>query len=428
MPGGALGQTAEVTAPPGPTIVAIPGPSVIPERVLAAMHRPMPDIYAGELIDVVDEVFARLPPLARTGGRAFVTISNGHGAWAMALSNTLSRGDLVLVLECGQFGRVWADMATFDGLRVEMLVADDGLAIDPAAVGERLAADREREIKAVLMVQTDTASSVRNDVAAVRAALDDADHPALLMVDAIASLGCEPYEMDAWGVDVTICASQKGLMTPPGLGFVWAGPRAMDAHARADLRTQYWDWSFRREDGQMYLRFCGTPPVSLVFGLREALAMIDEEGLEQVWERHAVLAGAVGAAVTAWSTDGGIGFHASRPDQRGRSVTTIRTGGIDVGRLTAVARDELGVTLGIGIGALHGRAFRIAHMGHVSPSMVLGVVGVVDAALTALDAPVGGSGAAAAAAAIGRRAATKSAPPEHERKIFPTAVARDDGR
>ena len=140
------------------------------------------------------------------------------------------------------------------------------------------------------MVQTDTASSVRNDVAAVRRALDAADHPALLMVDCIASMACEPYEMDAWGVDVTLAASQKGLMTPPGLGFVWAGPRALAAHQTADMRTRYWDWTFRLQEGPQYLRFCGTAPVSHIFGFREALRMIDEEGLEARWQRHAALA------------------------------------------------------------------------------------------------------------------------------------------
>ena len=398
------GQTAHVSPSFafGPDIVAIPGPSVVPERVLAAMHRPMPDIYDGEVIELVHDIWARLAPVARTDGRVFVTISNGHGAWAMALSNTLSRDDRVLVLECGRFGTAWAQMASFDGLRTEMLVASAGFAIDPDVVAARLAADTEREIKAVLMVQTDTASSVRNDVAAVRAVLDAADHPALLMVDAIASLGCEPFEMDGWGVDVAISASQKGLMTPPGLGFVWAGPRAMAAHGDADLRTQYWDWTFRTEDGPIYFRFCGTPPVSLLFGLREALVMIDEEGLEARWARHGRLADAVRAAVDAWSTSTGIGFHACRPEQRSNSVTTIETGSIDVAALTAMCRDELGVTLGVGLGPLEGRGFRIAHMGHVSPSMLLGVLGVVETALRRLDAPIVTSGVAAAATSLAR--------------------------
>jgi alanine-glyoxylate transaminase/serine-glyoxylate transaminase/serine-pyruvate transaminase len=384
----------------GPEIVAIPGPTIVPDRVLSAMHRPMPDIYAGELLTVTDEIYARLPSLARTTSPGLITVSNGHGAWAMALSNTLSRGDRVLVLECGVFAGVWAEMATFDGLDVEMMVADDGAAIDPEVVEQRLRADGEREIKAVLMVQTDTASSARNDVAAVRRALDAADHPALLMVDCIASMGCEPFEMDAWGVDVTLAASQKGLMTPPGLGFVWAGPRAMKAHQMADLRTRYWDWTFRLQEGPQYLRFCGTAPVPHLFGFREALRMIEEEGMESRWRRHQVLAGAVRAAVDAWSTPDGLSLYVPRPEHRGDSVTTIRTGSIDAVRLAAICRDMCGVTLGVGLSHLAGRAFRIAHMGHVSAASTLGVLGVVESALQSMDAPLAGSGVAAAAQVI----------------------------
>jgi alanine-glyoxylate transaminase/serine-glyoxylate transaminase/serine-pyruvate transaminase len=384
----------------GPEIVAIPGPTIVPDRVLSAMHRPMPDLYAGELLTVTDEIYEQLPALARTISPALITISNGHGAWAMALSNTLSRGDHVLVLECGVFARVWAEMAEFDGLNVEMMIADEGAAIDPGAVEARLREDTERSIKAVLMVQTDTASSVRNDVAAVRRALDAADHPALLMVDCIASMACEPYEMDAWGVDVTLAASQKGLMTPPGLGFVWAGPRALAAHQTADMRTRYWDWTFRLQEGPQYLRFCGTAPVSHIFGFREALRMIEEEGLEARWQRHAALAAAVRAAVDAWSAPDGLSLFVHEPSHRGDSVTTIATGAIDSARLSEIARDRCGVTLGVGLLDLAGRAFRIAHMGHVSAASILGVLGVVEAALVAMDAPIGGSGVAAGAASI----------------------------
>ncbi len=384
----------------GPEIVAIPGPTIVPDRVLSAMHRPRPDIYAGDLLTVTDEVYERLPSLARTTSPGLITISNGHGAWAMALSNTLSRGDRVLVLECGVFAAVWAEMASFDGLDVEMMVAEPGAAIDPQAVEQRLRADGERSIKAVLMVQTDPGASARNDVPAVRAALDAADHPALLMVDCIASMACERFEMDAWGVDVTLAASQKGLMTPPGLGFVWAGPRALEAHKTADLRTRYWDWTFRLQDGPQYLRFCGTAPVPHIFGFREALRMIEEEGLEHRWRRHSVLASAVRAAVEAWSTPDGLSLYVPLPDHRGDSVTTIRTGSIDADRMSAICRDMCGVTLGIGLSHLAGRAFRIAHMGHVSAASTLGVLGVVEAALLAMDAPLGGSGAAAASAVV----------------------------
>lgn len=384
----------------GPEIVAIPGPTIVPDRVLSAMHRPMPDLYAGELLTVTDEIYERLPALARTTSPALITISNGHGAWAMALSNTLSRGDRVLVLECGVFARVWAEMAEFDGLDVEMMIADDGAAIDADAVEARLREDTARSFKAVLMVQTDTASSARNDVAAVRRAMDAADHPALLMVDCIASMGCEPYEMDGWGVDVTLAASQKGLMTPPGLGFVWAGPRALAAHKTADMRTRYWDWTFRLQEGPQYLRFCGTAPVSHVFGFREALRMIEEEGLEARWQRHAALASAVRAAVDAWSAADGLSLFVRHPAHRGDSVTTIATGRIDAARLSEIARDRGGVTLGVGLLDLAGRAFRIAHMGHVSAASILGVLGVVEATLLAMDAPIGDSGVAAAAASI----------------------------
>jgi alanine-glyoxylate transaminase/serine-glyoxylate transaminase/serine-pyruvate transaminase len=386
----------------GPEIVAIPGPTIVPDRVLAAMHRPMPDLYSGELLRITDEVYDRLPALARTTSPALITVSNGHGAWAMALSNTLSRGDHVLVLECGVFGRVWGEMAEFDGLHVETMIAEDGAAIDPQAVEVRLHTDAAREIKAVLMVQTDTASSARNDVAAVRRALDAADHPALLMVDCIASMACEQFEMDAWGVDVTLAASQKGLMTPPGLGFVWAGPRALAAHRTADMRTRYWDWTFRLQDGPQYLRFCGTAPVSHIFGFREALRMIDEEGLEARWQRHTALASAVRAAVDTWSAPDGLSLFVHDPAHRGDSVTTIATGAVDSIRLAEVAREGGGVTLGVGLQHLAGRAFRIAHMGHVSAASILGVLGVVEAALIVIDAPIGGSGVGAAAASIAR--------------------------
>jgi alanine-glyoxylate transaminase / serine-glyoxylate transaminase / serine-pyruvate transaminase len=386
----------------GPQVVAIPGPSVVPQRVLEAMARPMPDIYAGDLLPATDALFDALPALARTRHQGFVTISNGHGAWEMALSNTMSRGELALVLECGRFAQVWAEMAEFNGLRVELMTASPGRAIDPELLTERLAADAGRDIKAVLMAHVDTGSSVRNDVPAIRRVLDAADHPALLMVDCIATLGCERYEMDAWGVDVTIGASQKGLMTPPGLGLVWAGERAWAAHRTADMRTRYWDWTMRSKPGPHYLKFCGTPPVAHVFGFSEALAMIEEEGLEHRWARHHALADAVRAAVDAWSAPGGVSLYAQEPAEQGDPVTAIAAGTIDPRRLAAICDEQCGVTLGVGLGDLEGKGFRIAHMGHVNAPMVLGVLGAVEASLRSMGAPVGGSGVAAAATALGR--------------------------
>jgi alanine-glyoxylate transaminase/serine-glyoxylate transaminase/serine-pyruvate transaminase len=399
---GRRARIADVTSlAAGPEIVAIPGPSVIPPRVLAAMQRPMPDIYAGELTTVIDEVFDALPSIAGTTSRAFVPIGNGHAGWEMALANTMSRGDLVLVLDCGRFAAVWGEMAQFNGLRVEQITAPFGRAVDPAAVEERLRADAAHEIKAVLTVHVDTASSVRNDIPALRAAIDSAGHPAMLFVDCIASMGCERFEMDAWGVDVTIAASQKGLMTPPGLAMVWAGRRALEAHRTADLRTRYWDWTYRTEEGPYYLRFCGTPPVSQLFALREALRMIDEETLAARWERHARLADGVRAAVDAWSTPNGLALHASEPSERSHAVTTITTGRIDAVELARRCRDDFGVTLGVGIGEFADTSFRIGHMGYVNAPMVLGVIGTIEATLRGMGAQIGGSGVAAAAEVVG---------------------------
>ncbi|MCH9670979.1 MAG: aminotransferase class V-fold PLP-dependent enzyme [Gammaproteobacteria bacterium] len=380
--------------------VAIPGPSVIPDRVLAAMNQAMPNIYEGELVDTSKSVLADLPAVARTQGDAFVTISNGHGAWEMALTNTLSRGDKVLVLESGRFAVGWGQLAGTSGVEVETLPGSDRAPVDPGAVEERLKADSGHTIKAVLVVQVDTASSVRNDIRAIRAAMDAAKHPALFMVDCIASLACERFEMDEWGVDVTVAGSQKGLMVPPGLGFVWANAKAMAAHQHADLRTGYWDWGTRGSDGPHYLKYCGTPPIQHVYALRVALDMLTEEGLENVWWRHEVLGGAVHAAVEAWSSTGDIGFNIESPQARSNAVTTVLTGALDPNRLRALVEREAGLVLGIALAGFDG-AFRIGHMGHLNPPMLLGTLGTIESALVSMGVSVGASGVAAAAAHIG---------------------------
>ncbi len=397
--GAALPDGATLNA--GPHLTAIPGPSVIPHRVLSAMHAPMPNIYEGDLVALSESVLAELPGLAGTSGQPFVAIANGHGAWEMATTNTLSKGDKALVLECGRFASIWGRMAAVSGVEIEVLEAPERRAVDPQAVETRLRADRDHEIKAILVVQVDTASSAINDIPAIRAAMDAAGHPALLMVDCIASFGCVEYRMDAWGVDVTVAGSQKGLMVPPGLGFVWASEKALEAHKRADLRTAYWDWTPRMAEGAHYLRYCGTPPVTHLYGLRAALDMIAEEGLENVWARHGVFAEAVRAAVAAWAAPGGLDFHVLEPAERSNAVTTVLTGGIDAVTLRAVAEREAGLTLGIGLGQFEGRTFRIGHMGHMNPPQLLGALATVESVLSAMAAPMGGSGVAAAAAAIG---------------------------
>lgn len=384
----------------GRVLTAMPGPSVIPDRVLAAMHRAMPNIYEGELIDTSMSVFDDLPKLARTSGKAFMAISNGHGAWEMALTNTLSRGDKVLVLESGRFAIGWGDQADVLGCEVEILHTPEREAVDPGAVEERLRADKEHSIKAILVVQVDTASGVWNDIAAIRRAIDAAGHPALYMVDCIASLGCVEYLMDEWGVDVTVSGSQKGLMVPPGLGLVWAGAKALAAHAQANMRTPYWDWTRRMSENAHYLRYCGTAPIQHIYGMRAAIDMLEEEGLENVWARHAVFADAVRAAIAAWSAPGGLAFNIIDPAHRSNSTTTILTGDINGERLRTICEAGAGLTLGIGLGEFAGRSFRIGHMGHLNPPMVLGTLAVVEAALTHMGAPMTSSGTTAATKVI----------------------------
>ena len=384
----------------GRALTSMPGPSVIPDRVLAAMHVAMPNIYEGALVDKSAGVFRDLPKIARTKGRAFIAIANGHGAWEMALTNALSRGDKVLVLESGRFAIGWGEQAAMLGCEVEVLRARPRSPVDPDAVEARLRADSQHEIRAVLVVQIDTASGVWNDIAAIRRAIDAAGHPALYMVDTIASLGCVRYEMDEWGVDVTVGGSQKGLMVPPGLGLVWAGERALEAHARADLRTPYWDWTARMAEGAHYVRYCGTAPVQHIHAMRESLDMIFDEGLEAIWARHKVFADATRAAVEAWSVEGGLEFNIIDPRHRSDAITTILTGRIDGNRLRRICEEQAGLVLGVGLGELAERTFRIGHMGHLNPPMLLGTLGTVEAGLHAMGARLGGSGVAAAAAVI----------------------------
>ncbi len=380
----------------GREFLAIPGPTVIPDAVLAAMQRPAIDIYAGSLIAQTDGLLADLPKIFRTAGRATIYAANGHGAWEAALTNVLSRGDLVLVLESGRFALGWGDAARMLGAEVEILPGDFRRAVRPEAFEARLKADAGRRIKAILTTQIDTAAGVQNDIAAIGQAIRAAGHDALLMVDTVASLGCVPFEMDAWGVDVAVSASQKGLMTPPGLSFTAASARARAVHETANLRTPYWDWT-RREDEQHYMKYAGTPPEHLLFGLRAALDMIFAEGLENVFRRHALIAEATRRAVAAWGEGQALGFNVIEPAERADSVTSIvTTNGESAQPLVDYCLNVCGVVLGRSLGAAAGRGFRIAHMGHVNAPMILGTLAVVETALAAVGVPHGRGGVQAA--------------------------------
>lgn len=386
--------------------LSIPGPSVMPEAVLSAMQKSSPNIYGQDLIDLSNSLYPDLQKVARTTGDAVIYIGNGHAAWEASLTNTLSRGDKVLALVTGRFTLGWVDLAEPLGIDVESIDFGTDSALEPSRVEEALKADSAHEIKAVLVVQTDTASSVTNDIAALRKAMDAAGHPALLMVDCIASLGCEVFEMDEWGVDVTVAACQKGLMTPAGLAFTFIGERAWQAHKSANLVTGYWDWD-RRVNGEVfYQKFCGTPPTQHLFGLRVALDILHEEGIENVWSRHRRLAMAVWAAVDTWSQEGPLHCNIADVANRSVAVTTIRTGSLNSEALRNWCEVEAGVTLGVGLsleqvlGSRPDNIFRIGHMGHLNPPMVMGTLASIDAALKTLDYPHGSGALEKATASI----------------------------
>jgi alanine-glyoxylate transaminase / serine-glyoxylate transaminase / serine-pyruvate transaminase len=379
----------------GREVLSIPGPTTVPDEVLQAMQRPAIDIYSGSLVKLTESLMTDMANIFRTRGQTYIYAANGHGGWEAAFTNVLSRGDKVLVLESGRFALGWGEMASMMGVEIEVLAQDQRKAVDPDAVEERLKADKAHAIKAVMVVQIDTASSVVNDIAAVRKAMDRAKHPALLMVDTVASLGTMPFDMDGWGVDVAMCGSQKGLMTPPGLAFVAANDKAHAVHKTAGLRTMYWDWTFR-QGKEHYMKYCGTPPEHLLFGLRKALDLLLAEGLENAFQRHALLAEAVRRAVERWTQGQVLSFNIIDPTKRANSVTNVLVQGRDPQPILDYAREKCGVVLGVGIGDLSGKAFRIAHMGHVNAPMVIGTLGATEMALKALKIPHGSGGVQAA--------------------------------
>jgi alanine-glyoxylate transaminase/serine-glyoxylate transaminase/serine-pyruvate transaminase len=380
----------------GREFLAIPGPSNMPDEVLRAMHRPALDIYSTQMVELTDSLLRDLSKLFATKGRSYIHIANGHGAWESALSNVLSRGDKVLVLESGRFAIGWGNAAAAMGAEVEVLKGDWRRAIRPTEVEVRLRLDTDHQIKAILAVQVDTASGAFNDIEAIGKAIKATGHPALFMVDVVASLGCMPFEMDEWGIDVAMSGSQKGLMTPPGLGFVAANDRAREVHKTANLRTPYWDWS-ERDGPEHYRKYAGTAPVHLLFALRQAIDMLFDEQLENVFLRHRLLGEAVRRAVGVWAEGQVLGFNIAEPGERSDTVTTVMmSNGYDPTALHDYCKQKCGVVLGVGIGDLAGQAFRIAHMGHINAPMILGTLGVIEVGLKALDIPHGKGGTEAA--------------------------------
>ncbi|MDQ7069436.1 MAG: aminotransferase class V-fold PLP-dependent enzyme [Rhodobacterales bacterium] len=390
----------------GRSYLAIPGPSVMPDAVLRAMHRASPNIYTGELLDITEGLIPDLKRVARTAHNVAIYISNGHGAWEAVLSNVLAPGDKVLVSANGLFGHGWADMARGLGADPEIVEFGMRAPMDVARVADALKRDKSHEIKAVMATHVDTSSSVKNDIAGLRRAMDAVGHPALLMVDCIASMGCDRFEMDDWGVDVAVAASQKGFMVPPGLGFVFFNDKAAEVRAAMPRVSRYWDWQPRANPDMHYQYFGGTSPTHHIYGLRTALDMIHAEGIENVWARHATLARAIWAACEVWGKGGPLEINISDSENRSAAVTALRIGAPHGLALRNWLTDQAGVTLGIGLGMATDEDpdsegfFRIGHMGHVNAHMVMGVLGSIEAGFSALDIPHGAGALEAAAKVI----------------------------
>jgi len=373
-----------------PQMLHTPGPTLVPDAVRDAMGRPSMDLSDPRLETLVRDCEAGLASLLGTR-RADVLMyaANGHGAWEAAIANLLAPGAEVLVAGSGFFAEAWAIHVEALGGRVARTPIRPGRALDPQAIETALRADARHRIVAVFAVHTDTASGATSDIAAVRAAMDRAAHPALLVADVIASLGATPFRMDEWGVNVAIGGSQKALMLPPGLSFTAVDARALEAARANPAPRAYWDWD-KRKSPLLYRKFCGTPPQGLLMGLRASLQLLRGEGEDEVFARHRRVAAMVHAAVARWSEGGKLRLFVTEPAERSTSVTTIAVDeDVDVEAFRTVARDRYQVAVAGGLGPHAGRMFRIGHLGAVHPGMILGALGAVEAALRDCGIPIG---------------------------------------
>ena len=385
----------------GRHFLQIPGPTNVPDRVLRAIDFPTMDHRGPDFAGLGKAVLEGMRQVFKTKGEVVIYPASGTGAWEAALVNTLSPGDAVLMYETGHFASLWQKMAQKLGLAPEFLAGDWRTGADPARIEQRLREDQPRRIKAVCVVHNETSTGVTSRIAEVRKAIDAAQHPALLMVDTISSLASIDYRHDEWGVDVTVGGSQKGLMLPPGLSFNAISAKALAASKASTLPRAYWAWDEMIASGKGGY-FPYTPATNLLYGLREALAMLHEEGLARVFRRHRRHAEATRAAAGAW----GLEVVCEDPREYSGSLTAIFTPeGHDADRLRAVALETFDMSLGTGLGKLAGKAFRIGHLGSFNDLMLAGTLagvemglrlagvphrsGGVMAALDVLSAPVG---------------------------------------
>jgi len=367
----------------GRQFVQLPGPTNVPERVLRAISRPTIDHRGPEFARLGLEVLEGMKEIFQTTGRVVIFPSSGSGAWEGALTNTLSPGDKILMFEVGQFAALWIQVAQKLGLDVDVVPTDWRHGVDPQVVEAKLSEDRSHRIKAVGVVQNETSSGVTSSVAAVRAAMDRAQHPALLLVDAISSLASIDFRQDEWRVDVGIGGSQKGMMLPPGLGFNAISDEALAASKSARLPRSYWDWEAMLNQNVNGF-FPYTPATNLLYGLRESLQMLREEGLQNVFIRHQRHGEATRRAVGAW----GLENVALNPKEFSNSVTAVYTpAGHSADELRKVILERFNMPLGTGLGKLQNKAFRIGHLGDFNDLMLAGTLSGVEMGLDIAGVP-----------------------------------------
>jgi len=373
-----------------------PGPTNIPDRILRAMDRGAIDFNGAQFRAIAEECFAGLKRVFKTDETILAYAASGHGAWEAALVNLFSPGDKVLVVESGFFSLNWGLRGEAFGLEVETLANDWRTAADPAKLESRLREDREHAIKAVLVVHNETSTGVVNDIAALRRAIDGVRHSALFLVDTISSLASMDFRMDEWGVDVVVAGSQKGLMLPTGMAFTGISARAIAATAEAKLPRVYWDWR-RLLGGTSQSVWNGTAPVHFFYGLQEALRMLEEEGLDEVFARHYRLAEATRRAVRAWRQNDGPEIYAIDPRAQSDSITAVQLPErYDADKTRQVCLDKFNVSLGGGLDRLRGRVLRIGHLGDLNEPMILGAIAAVEMALELTGVPHGRGGVQAA--------------------------------
>jgi alanine-glyoxylate transaminase/serine-glyoxylate transaminase/serine-pyruvate transaminase len=376
----------------GRHFLQIPGPTNVPDRVLQAMNRPVIDHRGPEFAKLAAEVLENLRAVFQTGGPVVMYPASGTGAWEAAIVNTLSPGDRVLMFETGHFSQLWRQLAERFGIKVEYVPGSWRRGVDPAEVEARLGSDPQHKFKAVMVVHNETSTGVTSRISEIRRAMNLVGHPALLMADTISSLACVDYRHEQWEVDVTVAGSQKGLMLPPGLSFNAISEKALSASKTAKLPRSYWDWKEMLAPNRTGF-FPFTPATNLIYGLQEALTMLQEEGLSNVFDRHHRHAEATRAAVQAW----GLEIVCEEPKEYSNSLTAAFVPeGHDADRLRNIILEKFDMSLGAGLSKLAGKVFRIGHLGSFNDLMLAGTLSGIEMGLRLAGVPHNDGGVTAA--------------------------------